>query len=166
MMALMQAFSVFALGYLARPLGGIFSGHLSDKYGRKMPLTVSIFLMALATLGIGFLPTYQQIGTTATVFLVIFRLLQGFSVGGEISSSVVFLKESPINNKMQHYPGLAVGFVFMSMTLGNALATVMGYCLTHYLSPSAMLEWGWRVPFMCGFIISIIFCFIVECSHF
>jgi predicted MFS family arabinose efflux permease len=78
------------------------------------------------------------------------------SLGGEIPGSVVFIKESQFGPRAHRFPGFAIGLIFMSMTLGNALATGLDYGLSHYLSPDMMRLWGWRVPFMCGFFIGIV----------
>ncbi|STX51991.1 major facilitator family transporter [Legionella busanensis] len=149
---LINTFAVFALGYLARPLGGIIFGHLGDKFGRKSAFSLSVFIMAIATLLIGCLPTYQSIGMAAPIFLIILRLLQGFSVGGEIPGAAIFSSEHmPTNQK-----GGAIGFVFMCITLGNTIGAGVGLILTTFLTPQQMLLWGWRIPFILGFIVGII----------
>ncbi|MGQ3890031.1 MFS transporter [Legionella sp. CNM-1927-20] len=149
---LINTFAVFALGYLARPLGGIFFGHFGDKFGRKSAFSLAVFMMAIATLSIGCLPTYQSIGMTAPILLMILRLVQGFSVGGEIPGASVFIIEHvPFNHQ-----GFAIGFVFMCITLGNTIGAMVGLILTTLLSNQQMLLWGWRVPFILGFIISVI----------
>jgi MFS transporter, MHS family, proline/betaine transporter len=94
--SLIAAFGVFAAGFLMRPLGSLVFGHIGDKMGRKMALTASVALMAIPTFLIGALPTYQQIGVTASVLLVLMRLLQGLSVGGEYTTSSIFLSNAQL----------------------------------------------------------------------
>jgi len=93
MASLIGAFGAFAAGFLARPLGGVVFGHIGDRLGRKIVLTSSVLLMGVSTLGIGLLPDAGRIGTSAAVALVILRLLQGLSVGGEYSGSIIFVAE-------------------------------------------------------------------------
>lgn len=91
--SLLAAFGVFAIGYIARPLGGVLLGHLGDKMGRKPALILSVAMMGAGTTAIGFLPTHSEIGATAAILLVLLRILQGLSVGGEYPGSIVFLAE-------------------------------------------------------------------------
>lgn len=150
--SLMNTFAVFALGYLARPLGGIVFGHFGDKFGRKSTFSMAVLMMATATLLIGCLPTYQSIGVSAPAILIVLRLLQGFSVGGEIPGASVFI--------IEHVPlfrrGFAIGLVFMCITLGNTLGAAVGLILTTILNQQQMMAWGWRVPFILGFVLGII----------
>ncbi len=148
---LMTTFGVYALGYLARPFGGILFGHLGDRYGRKNAFTLTILLMAVATLLIGCLPTYQSIGISAPLILICLRLVQGFSVGGEIAGATIFTAEHlPMQKR-----GLGIGIVFMGITLGNTLGGIVGFILNYYLGDAAMVAWGWRLPFLIGFILGI-----------
>lgn len=149
--ALLNTFAVFALGYFARPLGGIIFGHLGDKHGRKIGFTTSALLMATATLLLGCCPTYHQIGIAAPVLLVILRILQGISVGGEIPGATVFVFEHSSPRNL----GFAIGAIFMAITLGNVLGSLLGYILTHHLSVIQMQQWGWRIPFAAGFLLGI-----------
>ncbi|WP_232220803.1 MFS transporter [Legionella tunisiensis] len=152
LVALLNTFVVFALGYLARPLGGIVFGHLGDKFGRKSAFSLSVFIMATATLLMGCLPDYQAIGITAPLSLIGLRLLQGFSVGGEIPGAAIFIFEHvPLNKR-----GFSIGLVFMCITLGNSLGALVGLFLTFFLSQEQMLAWGWRIPFIIGFLLGII----------
>ncbi len=149
---LMNTFAVFALGYLARPFGGIVFGHLGDTWGRKSAFSLAILLMATATLLMGCLPTYQSIGTLAPILLIILRLLQGFSVGGEIPGASVFTIEHVAVGQR----GRAIGLVFMCITLGNTLGAGIGFLLTSLLTHQQMVSWGWRIPFIFGFVLGII----------
>lgn len=159
--ALINTFAVFALGYLARPLGGIFFGHLGDKYGRKSAFTLAILLMALATLFMGCLPSYQSIGVTAPLLLIILRFIQGFSVGGEIPGAIVFITEHMPNK----YVGFAIGIIFMCITLGNMLGAGVGLALTSWFTADQMMSWGWRIPFIIGFFLGIISYYIRKSAH-
>jgi MFS transporter, MHS family, proline/betaine transporter len=155
-LALMATFGIYALGYLARPLGGVLFGHIGDKYGRKSAFTLAILLMAVATLLIGCLPSYQSIGMISPITLIVLRLIQGFSVGGEIAGATIFTAE----HLPAHQRGLGIGIVFMGITLGNTLGGLVGFILTHFLNDSTMLAWGWRLPFLIGFILGLFSYFI------
>jgi MFS family permease len=152
LIGLINTFAVFTLGYFARPLGGIVFGHLGDKLGRKSAFSLAIFIMATATLLMGCLPSYQTMGVMAPTFLIVLRLIQGFSVGGEIPGAAVFI--------MEHIPrekrGFSIGLVFMCITLGNTLGAGVGLVLTRLLSQEQMMAWGWRIPFIIGFFLGII----------
>lgn len=150
--ALVNTFVIFALGYLARPLGGFIFGHLGDKQGRKNAFTFSALIMASATLLIGCLPGYQQIGVLAPFLLLICRLLQGLSVGGEIPGATVFVVEHFAKRKR----GWAVALIFAAVTFGNVLGGAMGWELTRILSKEQMLSWGWRLPFIAGFFLGLL----------
>ena len=143
--ALLGTFATFAVGYLTRPLGGIAFGHMGDRYGRKTTFTLTMFLMATSTALMGCLPTYASIGVMAPVLLVILRLIQGFSLGGEVPGAITYLSESVPERR-----GLVVGILFMSLMVGIAFGTFVHGILTLYLDKTAMTEWGWRVPFWLG----------------
>lgn len=147
---LLAVFATFAVGYIARPLGGLCFGHVGDKYGCKKSLMVAILIMATSTLLIGLLPSYQEIGALSPFALVVLRIIQGFSVGGEIPGATIFTME----HFSKHRTGLLVGLIFMSITLGNSLAGLVASVLRHLLDDQAMLSWGWRVPFFIGFVLA------------
>lgn len=140
--ALMMGFGVFAVGFLSRPLGALFFGHWGDKYGRKKALLGTLFLMAVATVGIGLLPVYEKIGIFSPLFLIIFRLLQGFAAGGEVNGSAIFGLEHTALEKR----GYVGALINSSAGVGAILATLMGALFTNGLMP----EWAWRVPFCMG----------------
>src|SRR5262249_15024053 len=119
--SLIAAFGVFAAGFLMRPLGSLVFGHLGDKLGRKLALTASVMVMAAPTFLIGFLPTYEQAGLTALALLVVLRLVQGLSVGGEYTTSGVFLVEQ---SEPQHR-GFLGSFVPLGATFGVLLASAV-----------------------------------------
>ena len=145
-LAQLQVFGIFAAGYLARPLGGIVMAHYGDKLGRKRMFTLSVFLMAVPTLGIGLLPVYAQIGMLAPLLLLLLRVMQGIAVGGEVPGAWVFVAE--------HVPARRVGFACASLTSGLTVGIVIGSLvaatINSRMSPAAVLDWGWRVPFLAG----------------
>ena len=149
--SLLATYGAFAAGYLSRPLGAFFFGHIGDKIGRKVVLVTSVSLMGLATVAIGLLPEVSQIGPAAAVILVLLRILQGFSVGGEYTGSTTFVVEYAPANKRAFYTswilcGAAGGFL-----LGSAVATA----LTNILDPAELSGWAWRLPFLAGGLIAV-----------
>ncbi len=142
-LSLLGSFGAFAVGMIMRPIGAIFFGHIGDKVGRRYALLGSLAMMALPTFLIGFLPTYTQIGIMAPIMLILLRMIQGFSVGGEYASSIVYLvEESPAG-----HANLYGSFVSTGAKLGMALGS--GFCgiLLGYFGENGMIEWGWRIPF-------------------
>lgn len=144
--SLIAAFGVFAAGFLMRPIGGLVFGYIGDKIGRKAALTASVITMAIPTFLIGVLPDYSQIGVTASVLLVILRMVQGVSVGGEYTTSVVFLVEAAEPNQR----GFAGSWSAFGAVAGMVLGSALGALLTSLLSADAIHAWGWRVPFILG----------------
>jgi MFS transporter, MHS family, proline/betaine transporter len=118
---LLQVFSVFSVGYLARPIGGIIFGYLGDKYGRSKALRFSLYLMGFSTFLMGILPTYQQIGVIATVLLVFLRIFQGISAGGELVGSTVYIFE----NSEKKNQTFCCSFVTFSCTVGVLLGSLV-----------------------------------------
>jgi len=142
-MQLVYSFATFAVAFIARPIGGIFFGMLGDRLGRKKVLAITLIMMALATLSIGLIPGHASIGSTATVLLLIARLVQGFSTGGEYSGAMTFIAESTPDKKRGFMSsGLEVG-TLVGYIAGAGLVTL----LTFILGEDTMLEWGWRIPF-------------------
>jgi MFS transporter, MHS family, proline/betaine transporter len=125
-------------------------GWIGDKYGRKKALEVSIFLMAIPTFALGCLPTYDRVGGVATVLLIVVRLMQGLSVGGQLMSSLVFTIES----KPKAHWGWYGSFVMASANFGALIGGVFAYFLRSVLSAEQLLAWGWRIPFLLGVIVS------------
>jgi MFS transporter, MHS family, proline/betaine transporter len=138
------AFAVFALGFGARPIGSLVLGRVGDRLGRRALLTVSIALMGGSTLVIGLLPTYEQIGIAAPLLLVAMRLVQGFSVGGEFTGSMVYTTESasPLMR------GLVSSSTAAGVTIGFMLGSGSAWLVHTLLSPEQAASWGWRVPFV------------------
>ncbi len=143
---LLAAFLTFGLGFLARPIGGIVLGRLGDTHGRRIALLVTIFLMALGTVMIGVLPTHASIGVAAPALLLIARLMQGFSTGGEWGGSTAFIVEWAPKDKR----GLFGSFQQMSVVAGLLLGSAVAALLNTALTTGQMADWGWRVPFLIG----------------
>ncbi|MGF6815607.1 MHS family proline/betaine transporter-like MFS transporter [Paraburkholderia atlantica] len=146
--SLLLTLGTFGVSFFMRPLGAIVIGAYSDRAGRKAALTLSILLMMSGTLIIAILPTYQSIGLAAPLILVLARLMQGFSAGGEFGSATAFLAE--------HVPGrrgFYASWQMASQGLTTLLAAGFGALLTGGLSPEQMTSWGWRVPFFFGLLI-------------
>ena len=146
--SLLLTFGTFALTFLARPIGGILLGTYADRYGRKASLLLSIVMMTFGTLAVACMPTFAQIGVLAPLLVIVARLVQGFSAGGEFGSSTAFLVE--------HMPGKR-GFVaswqFASQGMSSFLGAGFGLLLSSTLSEADMQSWGWRVPFLFGVLI-------------
>ena len=150
-LSLIATFSVFAIGFLARPLGALLFGYWGDTRGRREALAWSVMLMAIPTCLVGLLPTYAQIGLTAPLALTALRFLQGLSVGGEFTGSVTFLVEHAAPTE-RGYIGSWAGF---SAQIGALLGSGVGTLATMSLSSEAFHEWGWRIPFMAGSVIAL-----------
>ncbi|KFF59777.1 MFS transporter [Cryobacterium sp. MLB-32] len=149
---IMAAFATYAVGFLARPIGGIVFGHFGDKYGRKRLLQLSLVLVGVATFLMGCLPTFDQIGYLAPVLLVLLRFIQGFAVGGEWGGAVLLVAEhSPAKSR-----GFWASWPQAAVPGGNLLATAVLFVLASTLSDEAFLSWGWRVAFWLSAVIVLI----------
>ena len=142
----LQAFGIFAAGYLARPLGGIIMAHYGDRFGRKRMFMLSVLMMAVPTLLIGLLPTYSSIGMLAPVLLLLLRILQGAAVGGEVPGAWVFVAEHVPPNRV----GFACGTLTAGLTFGILLGSLFAGFINSYYSPAEVLDWAWRLPFLVG----------------
>ncbi|ASN39534.1 MAG: MFS transporter [Paeniglutamicibacter terrestris] len=145
---LVLTFATFALSYVIRPLGGMILGSYADRKGRKNALTLTLMLMMLGTLIMAVAPTYAQVGVWGAVIILISRLIQGFSAGGEFGTATAFLIETAPNKKA-YYSSWQVASQGASMLLASAF----GYGLTQWLSKEDLYAWGWRVPFFVGLLI-------------
>ena len=141
-----QTFGIFAAGYLARPLGGVVMAHAGDLRGRKQMFTLSIFLMALPTLGIGLLPTYSRLGFWAPVLLLLLRILQGVAVGGEVPGAWVFVSE----HVHPSHVGMACGILTAGLTGGILLGSLVATGLSMVMTHGQLTAYGWRLPFLLG----------------
>lgn len=147
-----QTFGIFAAGYLARPLGGIVMAHFGDTRGRKRMFTLSVLLMAIPTLLIGLLPTYQSIGVGAPLLLLAMRIMQGIAIGGEAPGGWVFVAEHARKGRV----GLAVGMLTGGLTFGILLGSLVATGLNLAYSPSQIAGGYWRLPFVLGGIFGFI----------
>lgn len=144
--ALLGAFAVFGLGLVARPLGAVLFGRLGDSKGRKVALLIAMPMMGLSTIALGLLPTYSQIGIAAPFILLLCRLLQGFSAGGEVGNAIAFLIEWSPHNKRAFYSSLQQA----SAVTGTLLGSLMAASLTTLMASDSLESWGWRLPFLFG----------------
>lgn len=149
---LLSTFAVFAVGFFMRPVGGLLMGAVADRHGRRTALTVTILLMGGSSLLVGLTPTYASVGVLAPVVLVLARLLQGLSVGGEFAASTTFLVESAGPGRR----GLFSSFQYVSTTVGQLVASGVATLLVGTLSVGRMDSWGWRVPFVLGAVLSLV----------
>lgn len=150
-LSLLGSFGAFAAGMIMRPIGAAIFGHIGDRIGRRFALISSLVLMALPTFLIGFLPTYAQIGIMAPVLLVVLRMIQGLSVGGEYASSIVYLVEQSSPGRQNLYGS----FVSVGAKIGMALGSGLCGGLLWYLGEDAMGDWGWRIPFILSIFIAM-----------
>ncbi|MGY2339075.1 MFS transporter [Pseudomonas sp. SDO5532_S415] len=149
---LLQSFGIFVTGYLARPLGGILMAHFADRLGRKKVFSLSILMMALPCLLIGIMPTYAQIGYFAPLLLLLLRVLQGAAVGGEVPSAWVFVAEhAPVGHR-----GYALGFLQAGLTFGYLLGALTATFLAQAFTPTEILDYAWRLPFLLGGVFGVI----------
>jgi metabolite-proton symporter len=149
---LIAALLTYAVGFVARPLGGVVFGHFGDKYGRKKLLQFAILLVGAVTFLMGCLPTYAQIGVWAPILLVILRFLQGFAVGGEWGGAVLLVAEHSPNRSRAFW----ASWPQAAVPVGNMLATVVLLVLTATLSDAAFLSWGWRIAFWLSAVVVLI----------
>jgi MFS family permease len=148
--ALIASFATYAVGFAARPLGGLFFSHFGEKYGRKWVLVSTLFLMGVATFLIGCLPTYDSIGIWAPLLLVLLRFLQGFGAGAEQAGGATLLTETaPVGKR-----GRLASFVMVGAALGTVLGAA-AWVLVQLLPDDALNTWGWRAVFWASFLVTI-----------
>src|SRR5271169_5372093 len=143
--SLLLALGTFSVSFLVRPFGAILIGSYTDRAGRKAGLTLSILLMVIGTTMTALTPGYATIGLAAPILMLVARLLQGFSVGGEFGSAVTFLSEQTKSRK-----GFVASWQWASTGITNFLASGFGLILASTLSPAQLNGWGWRIPFLFG----------------
>ncbi|MDQ0846128.1 MFS transporter [Streptomyces sp. V1I6] len=158
---LLSTFAVFAVGFFMRPVGGLIMGAVADRHGRRAALTVTILLMGGSSLLVGLTPTYAAAGILAPVVLVLARLLQGLSVGGEFAASTTFLVESAGPGRR----GLFSSFQYVSTSIGQLAASGIAALLVSVLAEGQMNGWGWRVPFVIGALLSLVGFWIRRSAH-
>jgi len=149
--AIIASLATYGVGYVARPIGAVFLGHWGDTHGRKTVLIVCMFLMGISTVGVGLLPTYEQVGLLAPALLVLLRLIQGFAVAGEISgASSMILEHAPFGRR-----GYYSSFTLQGVQAGQVLAAAIFLPLAHYMDPDSFMSWGWRIPFLLSVVVII-----------
>jgi MHS family proline/betaine transporter-like MFS transporter len=148
-LSLLATLGIFASGFLMRPLGAAFFGHLGDTRGRSRALVLSVVLMAVPSCLMGFLPTYAQVGIWSPMMLTVLRLIQGFSVGGELTGSITYMAErAPVAHR-----GFFTSFATFGTVCGFLLGSLTGAVITKNLSDDLLLSWGWRMAFWCGILL-------------
>jgi MFS transporter, MHS family, proline/betaine transporter len=148
--SLLGVYGGFAAGFAMRPLGAVVLGHLGDRVGRRFVLALSVLLMGISTVAVGLLPTYHTLGLWAPVLLIVVRLFQGFSVGGEFVDSVTYLVEAAPQNRR----GLAGSVANLGSTAGMLLAAGVAAAATTFAGSATLTGWAWRTPFLLGGVIA------------
>jgi MHS family alpha-ketoglutarate permease-like MFS transporter len=151
-LSILASFSVFAVGYLARPLGAIVLSPLADTKGRKTLLSVTILMAGAGSAIIALTPSYRQIGIAAPILVSAARILQGFSAGGEFQTAVTFLNESASNRRRAFGASFQVLCIGISILCSTAMVTI----ITTTLPRESVSEWGWRLPFALGAVLSFV----------
>ena len=149
MVLLIISFSTFAVGFIARPLGGVVFGHFGDQAGRKRTLVIALMMMGVATTLIGLLPTYESIGIAAPLMLVALRFIQGLAVGGQWGGAMLLVTESAPSNKRGWYGAYAQA----GAGVGVILANLAFLAVSTSMSDEAFVEWGWRLPFIASIVL-------------
>ena len=151
-LAQLVAWASIGISFLFRPLGAIFAGYLGDKFGRKLVLVITLMGMGGATVLIGLLPTYAAWGMAAPILLIVLRILQGLSAGGEWGGAALL----SVEHAPRHKRGLFGMYPQIGVPLGMLLATVFMFGLNATLTEDQFLEWGWRVPFLFSFVLIVV----------
>ena len=150
--AMLNTYGIFAAGYFFRPLGGVVMAHFGDLIGRKRLFSLSILLMALPTLMIGVMPTFETIGYAAPLLLLLMRVIQGIAIGGEIPAAWTFVSEHVPSEKI----GFANGLLTAGLSLGILLGALMSLFISLQFSEAAIHDWAWRIPFIVGGIFGLV----------
>lgn len=151
-LSILSIFGAFAVGFLMRPLGALVFGYFGDKYGRQKTVSIAVILIGLPTVIMGLMPTYASIGIVAPIILVIVRMLQGLSVGGQFTGSAVFIAEH-IGGEHRYFGS---GITFSGALIGMLIASAVGSILTAVLTEQELAAWGWRVPFLLGILVTAV----------
>ena len=146
---LLKSLAVFGVGFVTRPLGGFLLGLYADRHGRKPAMILSFMMIGAALLGIALTPSYDQIGIAAPILLVLFRLVQGFALGGELAAATAFLVEAAPANRR----GLYVSLQYMTQDMAVLAAGIVGFALSMLLTPDQLDVWGWRAAFLIGTVV-------------
>ncbi|WP_208437405.1 MFS family transporter [Bartonella taylorii] len=143
---LLKIAGIFFVGFLMRPIGAWFFGFIADRYGRKRSMLISVFMMCGGSFLIAILPTYETIGATAAFLLLLIRMFQGLSVGGEYGTTATYMSEVALKNRR----GLFASFQYATTITGQLLASLTIFILALYLNEDQLKAWGWRIPFLIG----------------
>lgn len=149
---LLQTAGVFAAGFLMRPIGGWLFGRIADKHGRKKSMLLSVCMMCFGSLVIACLPGYETIGTWAPALLLLARLFQGLSVGGEYGTSATYMSEVAVEGRKGFY----ASFQYVTLIGGQLLALLVVVVLQHTMEDAVLREWGWRIPFALGAVLAVV----------
>ncbi len=152
LVSVIAAFGVFAAGFAIRPIGALVFGHIGDKYGRKKALVISMLLMTFPTVALGCLPTYEQIGILAPILLIIIRLVQGLSIGGNASGIFTFMIEYAPSHRRGFVGSLSVMSAIKGILIGSGVVAYMSSTLT----TQELESWGWRLPFFAGAVVGLL----------
>lgn len=142
--ALIATFGIFAVGFLCRPIGALIFGYMGDRTGRAKTLRLSVLMIALPTILIGFLPTYSQVGIAAPIMLMLIRMWQGVSIGGEYSGNLIYLAETA----PKRYRATFTAFACSGSNMGILLAGLVGFIASTFISEHTLSTWGWRFPYL------------------
>lgn len=153
---LLATFATFAVGFFARPIGGVVLGALADRVGRRPVLMLSIILIGVPTTLIGLLPPFAVIGVWAPILLVALRITQGFGAGAELAGAITLLNEAATPRRKGFY----ASFAMATGLVGTILSTTLFTIITASISPEAFLEWGWRIPFLLSAVLTVVAIFL------
>ena len=148
-MSLLLSLATFGIGFVTRPIGAIVLGTFGDRAGRKPAMLISFLLMGVGMLGLALTPSYARIGIAAPILAVLFRLIQGFALGGEVGLTTAYIVEAAPANRR----GLYGSMQYLTQDAANLLAALVGVALSSALSPQHLQDWGWRIAFLLGVII-------------
>ncbi|WP_336276547.1 MFS family transporter [Bartonella sp. CB178] len=158
---LLKASAVFFIGFLMRPIGGWLFGFIADRYGRKRSMLISVAMMCSGSFLVAILPTYETIGTAAAVLLLLLRMLQGLSAGGEYGTAATYMSEIALKNRR----GFIASFQSATLIGGQLLASLVIFILALYLTEDQLRAWGWRIPFAIGGLAAIVAVYLRRSLH-
>ncbi|MCZ2158300.1 MFS family transporter [Bartonella sp. 220] len=158
---LLKVAGIFFIGFLMRPIGAWLFGFIADRYGRKRSMLISVFMMCCGSLLIAILPTYETLGITAAFLLLLIRMFQGLSVGGEYGTTATYMSEVALKNRR----GLLASFQYATTISGQLLASFIIFSLSLYLTEDQLKAWGWRIPFVIGGVAAIIAFYLRRSLH-
>ncbi len=158
---LLQTAGVFAAGFLMRPIGGWLFGFIGDRFGRKKSMLISVYIMCFGSLVIAFLPGYNQIGLFAPILLLVVRMLQGLSVGGEYGASATYMSEVATEGRKGFY----ASFQYVTLIGGQLMAVLTVVILQQLIDNESLRAWGWRIPFLIGAALSIVALWLRKSLH-